>query len=203
MNVRTIRIGLWLLVGLAAIGGLMIALRPPQALPQGTQTPMTEIGGPFTLTGTDGKPFASASLTGKPFVIFFGFTHCPDVCPNTLARLARLRKVIGRGDGSFAILFVSVDPARDTPAEMARYATAFNSPIIALTGSEQDIAKVKHSYGIYSAKVSQAGPDYTVDHTATIFLMDSRGKFVATITPDEGDPAALAKLRNLTSQTAQ
>ena len=198
MNLRIVRIGLWALVGLAAIAGLVIALRPPQALPQATQTPMTAIGGPFTLIGTDGKPFSSTRLTGKPFAIFFGFTHCPDVCPNTLARLARFRRTIGKGDAAFAILFVSVDPARDTPTEMGRYAAAFNTPIVALTGSEADIAQVKQSYGIYSAKVPQAGADYSVDHTATIFLMDAGGKFVATITPDEGDAAALAKLRSLT-----
>lgn len=198
MNLRIVRIGLWVLVGLAAIAGLVIALRPPQALPQPTQTPMTAIGGPFTLTGTDGKPFSSTRLTGKPFAIFFGFTHCPDVCPNTLARLARLRRTIGKGDSAFAILFVSVDPARDTPTEMGHYAAAFGTPIVALTGTEAAIAQVKQSYGIYSAKVPQAGTDYSVDHTATIFLMDAGGKFVATVTPDEGDPAALAKLRSLT-----
>ena len=198
MNLRNVRIGLWVLVGLAAIAGLVIALRPPQALPQATQTPMTPIGLPFTLTGIDGQPFASTSLAGKPFAIFFGFTHCPDVCPNTLARLARLRRTVGKGDASFAILFVSVDPSRDTPSEMGRYAAAFNTPIIALTGSDQDIAKVKKSYGIYSAKVPQAGADYSVDHTATVFLMGADGRFVATITPDEGDPAAMAKLRSLT-----
>ena len=201
MNLRAIRIILWVLVAVAAIAGLVIALRPPPVAPTettATQTPITPVGAPFTLTGTDGKPFASASLAGKPFAIFFGFTHCPDVCPNTLARLARLRRDIGKGDRSFAILFVSVDPARDTPAEMARYAAAFNSPIIALTGSEADVDKVKSAFGIYSAKVLQKGADYSVDHTATTFLMDARGQFVATITPDEGDPAATAKLRNLT-----
>ncbi|MEO7813849.1 MAG: SCO family protein [Sphingomicrobium sp.] len=198
MNLRIARIALWALVGVVALAGLVIALRPPPTLPQSTETAMTPVGGAFTLTGTDGKPFASASLKGKPFAVFFGFTHCPDVCPNTLARLARLRRTIGTDD-AFAILFVSVDPTRDTPAEMARYAAAFNTPIIALTGSEQDIAKVKTTFGIYSTKVPQTGADYSVDHTATVFLMDSGGKFKATITPDEGDPPALAKLRRLTS----
>ncbi len=198
MNLRLVRIGLWILVGVAAMAGLVVALRPPPPLPQPTQTPMRSVGGPFTLTGTDGKAFSSAQLAGKPFAIFFGFTHCPDVCPNTLARLARLRREIGKDD-AFAMLFVSVDPERDTPTEMGRYAAAFNTPIIALTGSESDIAAVKRAYGIFSSKVLQAGADYSVDHTATVFLMDASGKFVATITPDEGDPAALAKLRRLTS----
>ena len=197
MNLRFVRIGLWVLVGLVAIAGLMIMLRPPPPLPQPMETPMRAIGGPFTLTGSDGKAFSSAQLSGKPFAIFFGFTHCPDVCPNTLARLARLRRAVGRDD-KFAILFVSVDPERDTPTAMGRYAAAFNTPLIALTGTETEIAAVKRAYGIYSAKVPQAGADYSIDHTATVFLMDAGGKFVATITPDEGDPAALAKLRSLT-----
>lgn len=198
MNLRLIRFALWGLVGLVAIAGLIITLRPPSATPLATTQPMRAVGGPFTLTGTDGKPFSSDRLAGKPFAIFFGFTHCPDVCPNTLARLARLRRAIGKDD-DFAILFVSVDPERDTPAEMARYAAAFATPIVALTGSGSDIAKVKQTFGIYSSKVPQGAADYSVDHTATVFLMDGRGQFVATITPDEGDPAAIAKLRRLTS----
>ena len=160
---------------------------------------MADIGGPFTLTAANGKPFSTSSLTGKPFVIFFGFTHCPDVCPTTLARLARLRRQIGKGDNSFAILFVSVDPERDTPAEIGHYISPSDTPIIALTGSPASVERVKRSFGVYSAKVAQAGADYTVDHTATVFLMDSEGKFAATLSPDEGDAAAAAKLRNLTA----
>jgi len=197
--IRKVRVALWALVALAAMAGLAIALRPPPTPPTAVGQAVAAIGGPFTLTGTDGKPFSTSSLAGKPFVIFFGFTHCPDVCPTTLARLAKLRRAIGKGDEGFAILFVSVDPARDTPIEMGRYAAAFGTPIIALTGSESAIAKVKQAYGIYSAKVPQTGGDYSVDHTATIFLMDSSGHFTATITPDEGDPAALAKLGRLSS----
>jgi protein SCO1/2 len=191
------RLLLWALVAVAAVGGLAIALRPPPAAPTETSSGVAQIGGAFTLTGTDGKPFASTRLAGTPFVIFFGFTHCPDTCPTTLARLARLRAAIGKGDKAFAIVFVSVDPERDTPAEMARYATLFGTSIVALTGTPQAIAAIKKAYGIYSAKVAQGAGDYTIDHTATVFLMDRAGKFVATITPDEGDVAAKAKLERL------
>ena len=197
MTVRAVRIGLWLLVGIAAVGGLIVAVRRPPSSPTPNAQEMRVVGGPFTLTGTDGKPFSSDRLAGKPFAIFFGFTHCPDVCPTTLARLARLRRAVGKGDDAFAILFISVDPARDTPADMGRYAALFETPIIALTGTQAQIDRVKDAYGIYSAKVPQPGTDYSVDHTATIFLMDAHGKFVATITPDESDPPALAKLRSL------
>lgn len=193
------RLLLWALVAVTALAGLAVALRPPPAAPTQTSSGVAEVGGPFTLTGTDGKPFSSAQLAGRPFAIFFGFTHCPDTCPTTLARLARLRTAIGKGDRAFAIVFVSVDPERDTPAEMARYASLFGTPIVALTGTPGAIAGVKKAYGIYSAKVAQGAGDYSVDHTATVFLMDRAGKFVATISPDEGDVAARAKLERLAS----
>ena len=198
---RAIRYALWGLVAIAiAVYGFMFLGARNEARqfrPVEASQPVTRIGGPFTLTGTDGKPFSSARMAGKPFAIFFGFTHCPDVCPTTLARLAKLRKTMGKGDDAFAILFVSVDPERDTPVEMGRYAALFGTPIIALTGSAAQIEQVKRAYGIYSAKVPQQGADYSVDHSAAIFLMDAQGKFAATITPDEGDSAALAKLRHL------
>lgn len=156
------------------------------------------VGGPFTLTGGDGKPFSSASLSGKPYAIFFGFTHCPDVCPTTLARLVKLRRQLDRAEDSLAILFVSVDPERDGPAEVGRYSGLFGGPVIGLTGSPAQVAQVKKQFGIFSEKVG-SGPDYNVQHTTTVLLFDRHGKFTATIAPDEGDPAAVAKLRNLTS----
>lgn len=198
MRLQRIRIILWVAVGLAALAGLVIALRPmPADAPITSSAPLSDIGGPFTLTGTDGKAFSSAQLAGKPYALFFGFTHCPDVCPTTLARLARLRTALGKRDDSFAIVFVTVDPERDTPEAMARYAGLFGTPIIALTGSAAAIDRVKKQFGVYSAKVAQAGADYSVDHTSTVFLIDRNGKFVATLAPDEGDEAARAKLERL------
>ena len=113
-----VRLILWGLVGLAALAGLYLSLkRPPNPgeIAQGSELPLQSIGGPFTLTGADGKPFGSAQLAGKPYVIFFGFTHCPDVCPTTLSRLTRLRTKLGKGDEGFRIVFVTVDPERDGP----------------------------------------------------------------------------------------
>lgn len=200
MTLRRIRIGLWLLAGLAALAGLAIALRPmPDEAAIASSGSMIEIGGPFTLTGTDGKPFSSRQLAGKPYAFFFGFTACPDVCPTTLARLTRLRSRVGKGEQGFAIVLVSVDPERDTPAVMARYAGLFGAPVIALTGSATAIEQVKKQFGVYSQKTPAAGGDYAVDHTATVFLLDRAGKFVATISPTEGDEAALAKLERLAS----
>ena len=146
---------------------------------------------------SNGQPFASSRLAGRPYALFFGFTHCPDVCPTTLARLVRLRRQLGTDD-AFRIVFVTVDPERDGPAEVGKYADLFGAPVIGLTGSPAQIAQVKKVFGIFSEKVG-TGDTYTVDHTAAVLLFDKSGQFQSTIAPDETDAAALAKLRRLTS----
>jgi protein SCO1/2 len=155
------------------------------------------LGGPFVLTDSQGRRFDSRSLEGKPHVLFFGFTHCPDVCPNTLARLAKFRKQLGKGDDAFQILFVSVDPERDTPAELANYIKLFNTPVTALTGTPREIADVTRSFGIYAKKVPTEGGGYTMDHSAQVLLFDADGAFRGTIAFDETDEPALQKLRNI------
>jgi protein SCO1/2 len=196
-----LRLVLWacVLVGAIALAFLLTRPEPRLPPPSTTELPLASIGGPFTLVGADARPFASTRLAGKPFAIFFGFTHCPDVCPTTLARLARLRRQLDKGDDAFAIVFVSVDPERDGPAEVGAYAGLFGTPVIGLTGSPAQIERVKKQYAVFSAKAPQPDGDYSVDHTAAVFLMDRAGKFVATIAPDEGDAAALAKLKRLSN----
>ena len=198
MNLRIARIVLWGIVALAAIGGAYLYLRPvPQ--PSGAQAQMT-LGAPFVLTDQQGRQFDSRSLDGKPHVMFFGFTHCPDVCPNTLARLAKLRGQLGKGDEAFQILFVTVDPERDTPAELAEYVKLFETPVTALTGSPAQIAEVARSFGIYSRKApGEGGGAYSVDHSSQVLLFDGDGRFSGTIALEEGDGPALQKLRNLTA----
>ncbi len=197
---RNLQIGLWVLAGVAAIAGLVLALNPPEPgskAPTSTELPIASIGGPFTLTGSDGRPFASSRLSGKPTTIFFGFTHCPDVCPTTLARLAKLRRQLGKGDKGFEIIFITVDPARDKPADVGRYTALFGTPVIGLTGSQADIDRVKKQYGVYSQQDPLPGGDYSVSHTAAVFLIGRDGQFVATIAPDEPDSAALDKLKRI------
>lgn len=154
-------------------------------------------GGPFTLVSSTGKPFTLADLGGKPYAIYFGFTRCPDVCPTSLAKMARLRARMGRDGEKFAILFVSVDPGHDKPKDVGQYVTLFGTPIIGLTGSDAQLAAIEKAYGVYVAKVPQPGGDYTIDHTAAIYLMDAKGGFQNMIGYDEGDDAALAKLKQL------
>jgi len=197
MSLKRIRLLLWLLVAPVAAGIAVLLLRQPVS--QVSAGEPVAIGGPFSLTGSNGRPFSSAKLAGKPFAIFFGFTHCPDICPTTLARLARLRRQFGHGDDSFRIVFVTVDPQRDGPQEVGRYTALFDTPVIGLTGSPAQIEQVKKQFGVFSQKVEQPGAEYSVDHTAATFLFGADGKFVATIAPDEGDGVALAKLKRITS----
>jgi len=193
----------WLLWGLVAATAVVVAVLMFRAPAQNSQPglPGFTLGGPFTLTGTDNRPFSSSSLRGTPYAIFFGFTNCPDVCPNTLGRLARLRQELGKGDDAFRILFVSVDPKRDTPAVVRDYVGLFGSPVIGLTGSEAQVAAVAKQHAIYQRKVpDKDAPDgYTVDHGAAVLLFDRDGKFVSTIALEESDQPALDKLKRITA----
>lgn len=195
---RKLRILLWIFVAIAGAVFAYLQFRPaPEQAPQGGALAISEIGGPFTLVGSNGQPFSSASLAGKPYAIFFGFTHCPDVCPTTLARMVKLRDQLNQGERPFEILFVTVDPERDGPAEVGKYADLFNSPITGLTGSPGQVAQVKKQFGIFSTKVPDSSGGYSVDHTATVLLFDRNGKFTGTIAPEEQDGAALSKLRRI------
>lgn len=197
---KRVRILIWFLAALALAGFAYLVLRPAERItPRQTTVAEASFGGPFTLVGADGQPFPSSRLNGKPYAIFFGFTHCPDTCPTTLARLVRLRRELGRAEDSFNIVFVTVDPERDGPKEVGAYATAFGGPIIGLTGSPAQINPVKAQFGIYSKKVPIGEGDYTVDHTATVLLFDRDGEFVATLSPEEGDAPAHDKLERLTA----
>ena len=194
---KILRVILWLLVAVTIVGVGALYLRQRPETPQGNSTQLS-LGGAFTLVDSKGQPFASSKLAGRPYAIFFGFTHCPDVCPTTLARLVKLRRELPNADKAFQIVFVTVDPDRDGPAEVGAYADLFGTPIIGLTGSPAQIGQVKKQFGIFSEKVG-TGETYTVDHTATVLLFDRGGQFQSTIAPDETDDAALAKLKRLTS----
>ncbi|MCA3255821.1 MAG: SCO family protein [Alphaproteobacteria bacterium] len=197
-RLRGLRIGLWALVGLAAAGLGVLAMtgRLAPAAPA-VESYGAAIGGPFELVDPAGRTVTDRSLRGRPFAIFFGFTRCPDVCPTTLSRLAQLRSKLGADGDAFDIVFVSVDPGHDSPADIGAYVDLFDTPILGLTGSETQIAAAAKAYHVYYGKVDQPGGDYTIDHSATVFLMGRRGQFVATIDMEEGDKPALAKLRRL------
>ncbi len=196
-RLRVVRIALWGLVALAAGVAAYLFLQGRSAPVTPAQSYASTIGGPFVLTDPAGKAVSNETLKGKPFAIFFGFTRCPDVCPTTLNRMAALRKGLGADGDKFNIVFVSVDPGHDKPADIGQYVALFGTPIIGLTGTNAQIAQVVKAYHVFYETVPQRGGDYTIDHTATVFLMGRQGEFVTTIDHQEGQDTALAKLKRL------
>jgi protein SCO1/2 len=155
------------------------------------------IGGPFRLTSQEGKPFTDENLKGKPFVVFFGFTHCPEVCPTTLYDLTQDMAALGKDAENLQAAFITVDPTRDTPELMKTYLSSFDPRIVGLTGTEEEVAAAAKAYKIYYRKVPTEGSDYTMDHSATLFLMDSKGEFYGTSNFQEPEETRRGKLRQL------
>jgi protein SCO1 len=142
-------------------------------------TAASAIGGPFQLVDQSGQAITDKTLQGKPTIIFFGFTHCPDVCPTALFEMSEVLRAMGGDAGRINAFFVSVDPERDTPAIMKDYLSSFDPNLKGLTGSPEAIAEIVSGYRVYAKKVPLKDGDYTMDHTALIYLMDRNGKFVA------------------------
>jgi protein SCO1/2 len=137
------------------------------------------VGGAFKLTDQNGATVTDTDLKGKPFLVFFGFTHCPDICPTTLFEVSEVMRALGpKADGTRA-LFVTVDPERDTPKVMKDYLSSFDPHLIGLSGTPEAVEKMTKAYRVYSRKVPTKDGDYTMDHTALVYLMDKQGRFVA------------------------
>lgn len=181
------------LVGLGVLLATALFIFQPQQQQSAGRVP---IGGPFRLTSHEGKPFTDADLKGKPFAVFFGFTHCPEVCPTTLYDLTQDLEALGPDADRLRVAFVTVDPAQDTPELMKTYLSSFDPRIVGLTGTDDEIAAVAKEYRIYYRKVP-TDSGYTMDHTATIFLMDSKGDFYGTSNFQETQDVRRAKLRQL------
>jgi protein SCO1/2 len=137
------------------------------------------IGGPFQLTDQVGQTVTDQNLKGRPTLIFFGFTHCPDVCPTSLFEISEVLRAMGKDADKVNAWFVSVDPERDTAAAMKEYLASFDPHLKGLTGNPEAIAKMISSYRVYARKVPLKDGDYTMDHTALVYLMDKDGRFVA------------------------
>jgi protein SCO1/2 len=137
------------------------------------------IGGPFQLTDQAGQTVTEKNLQGRPSLIFFGFTHCPDVCPTSLFEISEVLRAMGKDADRVNAYFVSVDPERDTAGAMKDYLSSFDPHLKGLTGDPEAVAKVISGFRVYAKKVPLKDGDYTMDHTALIYLMDRDGKFVA------------------------
>lgn len=159
--------------------------------------PSTGVGGPFSLIDQRGKPVTEKDFLGKPMLVFFGFTFCPDVCPTTLMEMTERLKELGPDAGKLNVVFITVDPARDTPEQLALYLSSFDPRITALSGDERDTAAVMAKYRVYARKVPLADGGYTMDHTATVYMINPKGEFVGIISYQEPSDSARAKIRRL------
>lgn len=153
------------------------------------------IGGPFTLVDQDGKTVTDADFKGKPALIFFGYTHCPDVCPTTLFEVSEVLRALNGDAGKAQALFISIDPERDTPAVMKDYLSSFDPHLRGLTGSVEQIAAAEKNYRVYAKKVPGANGEYTMDHTALVYLMDKQGRFIAPFNLKRAPELAAADLK--------
>ncbi len=188
---KNFRIALWAAAAIAAAvlaGLLYFGAGGSQA---------TVIGGPFRLKDQNGQIVDSATLKGKPYAIFFGFTHCPEICPTTMTDMAALMGKLGDEAKGFRIYFVSVDPERDTPDKLRNYLSSFEPHVVGLTGTPEEIAAVAKEFRVYYRKVPLDGGDYTMDHSAFVYLMGKDGGFRNVIGYQEKPDRALEKLKTL------
>ncbi|QDG78995.1 SCO family protein [Labrenzia sp. PHM005] len=164
--------------------------------------PLAAIGGPFELVSGTGETVTDKTFAGKPTVMFFGFTYCPDVCPTTLSELQGWMAELGPDAEKLNYAFVSVDPERDTPDVMRDYVWAFDKRITPLTGSKEQVDAMLKAYRVYAKRVPLDDGDYTMDHSAAVYLMNENNEFVGTIAYGEAEETALAKLKRLIENTA-
>jgi protein SCO1/2 len=180
----------------AFMAGLLLFLGAIFAVTGLSLTPhVAEIGGPFHLVDQNGKPFSDQDMKGKPYLVFFGFTHCPDICPTTLFEMSQLMRKLGPDADRTGALFITVDPGRDTTAVIKDYLASFDPHLRGLTGDQAAIDQATKDYRVYAKKVPLQGGDYTMDHTAMVYLMDKDGQFVAPFLLDRSADAEAAELR--------
>jgi protein SCO1/2 len=196
MTLKTIRIGLWALVAFVAIfaTGAYFFIKVPAPGAAGLG------GGDYALVDGNGAKVTPATFTGHPSMLFFGFTHCPEVCPTTLSEMAAWYQGLGADADKLKGYFVTVDPERDTNAIVKDYVHAVSDRITGVSGSPGEIDKMLSAWKVYAKKVPTEGGDYTMDHTASVFLIDSKGNFQGTIAYGESSETAVQKLKLLISK---
>lgn len=154
-------------------------------------------GAPFTLVDQKGAEITEAAFRGNPSAVFFGFTHCPEICPTTLFEMDGWLDQLGPEGEAIRAYFVSIDPERDTPDVLDNYVGNVSDRITGITGEPEKVEAMAKSFGIYVRRVELEGGDYTMDHTASIILLDPQGDFAGTIAYGENPDNALEKLRRL------
>jgi protein SCO1/2 len=196
-ELRLLQMVLAILIGLVLAGGIVfwqihkddaqrMELREAAMHPQATS-----IGGPFSLINQDGKTVHDTDFRGKYLLVYFGYTYCPDLCPTGLEGIAHALDLLGSDASKVKPLFITIDPARDTPAKIKEYVASFHPDIVGLTGTPEQIDAVAKAYKVYYAKGENVDEnDYIMDHSNLIYVMDPRGAFLTTF-PDDADPAAM------------
>ncbi len=179
---RTARLALPLVVLIFGIVGLGIAA-VTMLVPKPGQ-PNVGIGGAFSLIDHKGRATTEKALEGGPSLIFFGFTHCPDVCPTALFEISQIYKALGPKGDRLKAFFVTVDPERDTPELLAQYLASFDARITGLTGSPEAVQAALKAWRGFARKVPVDGGGYTMDHTSLVYLMDAKGRFVSSVNLD-------------------
>ena len=195
MNEKTSRVMLVLaafLSGLVLFFGAIIFItgRAPSPIGQA----IAAVGGPFHLEDQNGRPVTDQDMKGRPFLVFFGFTHCPDICPTTLFDISQVLRKLGPDADRAGALFITVDPERDTPPVLKDYLSNFDPHLRGLTGDQASIDAALRAYRVYAKKVPLQGSDYTMDHTAIVYLMDKDGQFVAPFDLKRAPEASAADL---------
>jgi protein SCO1 len=181
------------LAGLVLFFGVILLVTGYAPSPIGQA--VAAVGGPFRLEDQNGKAVTDGDMKGKPFLVFFGFTHCPDICPTTLFDMSQLMKELGPDADRTGALFITVDPERDTQKVMKDYLSNFDPHVRGLTGDPSAVNAAIKAYRVYAKKVPLEKGDYTMDHTALVYLMDKNGRFVAPFDVSRTPAAEAADLR--------
>ncbi len=197
---KSLRIILWCLVALFAGASAYLWLAQNQTQQFATQGSV-KIDGPFNLVTNKGAAITQAALADRPHALFFGFTHCPDICPTTLFEAAGWLKEMGAEGENLDFYFFTVDPERDTPEILNDYVGAFDARIIGVTGTQEEMDKALKSYRVYAKRVELEDDDYTMDHSAAVLLFRSDGSLQGTISYGENAETAIAKLRRLVNNS--
>ena len=190
--VRNFRIILWALVVVVGVAATAFFFLKPPARPVGVT------GSPFAMSTTAGGTFTQNDLKGTPSLVFFGYTFCPDVCPTTMAELASYKKELGLGQDKLRTIFVTVDPARDTPQALKDYLGSFDPAILGLYGTADQTSAAKTSFGVFSENgTPDKDGNYAVNHTADVFLIGRDGQYEGTIAYGEDKASAEGKMKRL------
>ena len=195
MMLKRLRFVLWVLVAVVVAASAVFVLRQPAIDEQ--QAGKVVIGGLFSMTNQLGQPVTEKDYSGQPMAMFFGFTNCPDICPTVLLRMTDLMKKLGPDADKLQVVLVSVDPERDTPNVLKSYLEQFDPRFSALTGTPEQLAAFARGYRFVYKKVPLKGGEYTMDHSAGVYLYDAKGAFAGTLDPHEKDGVVLAKLTRL------